>query len=194
MVSWPSPPRSHTNPTWRSRPLSNARSAAHRALTGAPRLDRPRRWRRRGASAGIGRETRGDKRGAIASFEQVVEFDPVHEEAYAHLMRLAAAEGERHIALRWYGRLLECLPMSGRDLTCAPGPVVQGHRRDVTGSWERIGHERNRAVRHSAGWVSTSPRQTPSHRCRRPSCSAGTIPSPSSRNRWRVSPCRSPPA
>ena len=58
---------------------------------------------------GIDRESRGDHRGAIASFERLVGIDPVHEEAYARLMRLAAAEGERHVAVRWYGRLVESL-------------------------------------------------------------------------------------
>jgi DNA-binding SARP family transcriptional activator len=58
---------------------------------------------------GIDREARGDHRGAIASFERVVEIDSVHEEAYARLMRLAAADGERHVAVRWYGRLVENL-------------------------------------------------------------------------------------
>ncbi len=58
---------------------------------------------------GIDREARGDRRGAIASFERLVEIDPVHEEAYARLMRLAAVQGERHVAVRWYGRLVESL-------------------------------------------------------------------------------------
>ena len=58
---------------------------------------------------GIEREARGDHRGAIASFERLVGIDPVHEEAYARLMRLAASEGERHVAVRWYGRLVESL-------------------------------------------------------------------------------------
>ena len=58
---------------------------------------------------GIDRESRGDHRGAIASFERLVGIDPVHEEAYARLMRLAASEGERHVAVRWYGRLVESL-------------------------------------------------------------------------------------
>src|SRR5262245_49198991 len=58
---------------------------------------------------GIDRESRGDRRGAVASFERLVGIDPVHEEAYAHLMRLAASEGQRHVAVRWYGRLVESL-------------------------------------------------------------------------------------
>jgi DNA-binding SARP family transcriptional activator len=58
---------------------------------------------------GIDREARGDRRGAVASFERVVGIDPVHEEAYARLMRLAASDGQRHIAVRWYGRMVENL-------------------------------------------------------------------------------------
>jgi DNA-binding SARP family transcriptional activator len=58
---------------------------------------------------GIHRESRGDHRGATASFERLVEIDPVHEEAYARLMRLAAWEGQRHVAVRWYGRLVASL-------------------------------------------------------------------------------------
>ena len=58
---------------------------------------------------GIDRESRGDRRGAVASFERLVGIDPVHEEAYARLMRLAASEGQRHVAVRWYGRLVESL-------------------------------------------------------------------------------------
>ncbi|HEY7273725.1 MAG TPA: BTAD domain-containing putative transcriptional regulator [Actinoplanes sp.] len=55
---------------------------------------------------GTDREARGDPRGAIASFEQLIGADPVHEEAYGQLMRLAASHGERHRAVRWYGRLV----------------------------------------------------------------------------------------
>ena len=58
---------------------------------------------------GIDREQGGDHRGAIASLERLVGIDPVHEEAYAHLMRLAAVEGERHVAVRWYGHLVKSL-------------------------------------------------------------------------------------
>lgn len=58
---------------------------------------------------GVDRESRGDLRGAAESLERLVGVDPVHEEAYAHLMRLAAWEGHRHVAVRWYGRLVENL-------------------------------------------------------------------------------------
>ena len=58
---------------------------------------------------GVDRESRGDHRGAIASFERLVGIDPVHEEGYARLMRLAAREGQRHVAVRWYGRIVGTL-------------------------------------------------------------------------------------
>jgi DNA-binding SARP family transcriptional activator len=58
---------------------------------------------------GVARESRGDNRGAIASLERLIGIDPVHEEAYARLMRLAAADSHRHVALRWYNRLTESL-------------------------------------------------------------------------------------
>jgi DNA-binding SARP family transcriptional activator/class 3 adenylate cyclase len=58
---------------------------------------------------GVARESRGDTRGAIASFERLVGIDPVHEEAHARLMRLVVAHGHRHVALRWYNRLTESL-------------------------------------------------------------------------------------
>lgn len=54
-------------------------------------------------------ESRGDQRGAIASFERLVGIDPVHEQAYAGLIRLAARAGQRPAAVRWYGRLVENL-------------------------------------------------------------------------------------
>ena len=58
---------------------------------------------------GTDRESRGDRHGAVASFERLIGIDPVHEEAHARLMRLAASEGQRHAAVRWYGRIVESL-------------------------------------------------------------------------------------
>ncbi|HKD99197.1 MAG TPA: AAA family ATPase [Micromonosporaceae bacterium] len=58
---------------------------------------------------GVERAERGDSRGASASFEYLLTIDPLHEEAHAHLMRLAALNGQRHVAVRWYGRLVEQL-------------------------------------------------------------------------------------
>ena len=39
----------------------------------------------------------------------MIEVDPLYEEAYARLIRLEAAQGFRHVALRWYDRLATCL-------------------------------------------------------------------------------------
>jgi len=55
------------------------------------------------------REASGDLRGAESSLERLVSIDPLHEAAHARLMRLAAEAGDRHLALRWYGRLVEGL-------------------------------------------------------------------------------------
>ncbi|HKA51503.1 MAG TPA: AAA family ATPase, partial [Candidatus Dormibacteraeota bacterium] len=55
------------------------------------------------------REVNDNVRGAISSLERLVAIDPLHEAAHARLMRLAAQAGDRHLALRWYGRLVEGL-------------------------------------------------------------------------------------
>ncbi|MDY7085356.1 MAG: AAA family ATPase, partial [Actinomycetota bacterium] len=49
------------------------------------------------------------ERGGRADLERVVELDPLREDAYAGLMRLEAAQGHRHLAVRWYDRLAETL-------------------------------------------------------------------------------------
>ncbi|HEX2357749.1 MAG TPA: AAA family ATPase, partial [Micromonosporaceae bacterium] len=77
---------------------------------------------------GIERESRGDRRGAVASFERLVGIDPVHEEAYARLMRLAALEGRRHVAVRWYGRLVESLR---EELGVAPNDELRRLYADI---------------------------------------------------------------
>jgi DNA-binding SARP family transcriptional activator len=55
------------------------------------------------------RAGRDDPAAAVAALERLVALDPLNEEAYARLMRLAAAAGARHVALRWYDRLTEVL-------------------------------------------------------------------------------------
>ncbi|GAA0626702.1 hypothetical protein GCM10009547_32770 [Sporichthya brevicatena] len=50
-------------------------------------------------------------------WEAVVEADPADEEAYRELMRAALAAGNRHAALRWYGRLRAAL---ARELGLRP--------------------------------------------------------------------------
>ncbi len=77
---------------------------------------------------GIERESRGDHRGAVASFERLVGIDSVNEEAYARLMRLAALEGQRHVAVRWYGRLVESLR---EELGVAPNDELRRLYADI---------------------------------------------------------------
>jgi hypothetical protein len=55
------------------------------------------------------RADREDPAAAVAALERLVALDPLNEEAYARLMRLTAAAGARHVALRWYDRLTEAL-------------------------------------------------------------------------------------
>ena len=55
------------------------------------------------------RQANDDVRGAVSSLERLVGIDPLHEAAHARLMRLTAEAGDRHVALRWYGRLVEAL-------------------------------------------------------------------------------------
>jgi DNA-binding SARP family transcriptional activator/tetratricopeptide (TPR) repeat protein len=55
------------------------------------------------------REAHGDLPGAVLSLERLVGMEPLHEEAYGRLIRLTATAGDRHVALRWYARLIEVL-------------------------------------------------------------------------------------
>lgn len=55
---------------------------------------------------------------ASAAWERVVELDPCDEHAYRELMRQALAAGNRHAALRWYGRMRTALE---RELALRPG-------------------------------------------------------------------------
>ena len=71
------------------------------------------------------REARGDRRGATDSLQRLVEIDPLHEEAYTRLIRLA---GPRHLALRWYNQLADRL----RDeLGVEPSAALQRLRDDL---------------------------------------------------------------
>ncbi|MCM4075942.1 BTAD domain-containing putative transcriptional regulator [Paractinoplanes hotanensis] len=51
------------------------------------------------------RSAHGEPHEAEAHLLRLVGLDPLHEEAYARLMRLEIARGRRHVALRWYDRL-----------------------------------------------------------------------------------------
>jgi DNA-binding SARP family transcriptional activator len=65
-------------------------------------------------------EERGDLGGAVRAFERLVSCEPAHEEAHTTLMRLYAAAGQRHRALRQY-RLLEKALI--RELDAQPDPA-----------------------------------------------------------------------
>ncbi|XVU21527.1 ATP-binding protein [Actinoplanes sp. CA-054009] len=73
-----------------------------------------------------GLRSRGDRRGAVAALERLVDIDPLREEAYERLIALE----ERHRALRWYARIESLL----RDeLGVAPGPGLdRAHRTLLT--------------------------------------------------------------
>ncbi|MGE5827393.1 MAG: BTAD domain-containing putative transcriptional regulator, partial [Micromonosporaceae bacterium] len=73
-------------------------------------------------------EVRGDYRAAATAFERLVGIDPVDEEAYARLMHLASLDGQRHVAVRWYGRLVESLR---EELGVAPTDDLQRLYADV---------------------------------------------------------------
>jgi DNA-binding SARP family transcriptional activator len=77
---------------------------------------------------GVERAGRGDNRGAFASFEHLLTIDPLHEEAHAHLMRLAVRDGQRHVAVRWYGRLVEHLR---EEMGVAPNADLQRLYADI---------------------------------------------------------------
>ena len=90
------------------------------------------------------RERLGDGRGAVQAFERLVAVDPFHEEAYCGLLRLNAAEGHRHLALRWYRQLEDRLredwgtePGAGirrlRDAVIADDGAATGPRTSLTG-------------------------------------------------------------
>ncbi|WP_250030940.1 AAA family ATPase [Paractinoplanes maris] len=68
---------------------------------------------------------------AEADLVRLVALDPLHEEAYARLMRLEAARGHRHLALRWYDRLAAQLRA---DLGVDPRDDLQQLHRTLTAS------------------------------------------------------------
>jgi len=67
-------------------------------------------------------------------WDRLVELEPSDEPAYRELIQAALADGNRHAAIRWYGRLRTNLQ---RDLGLPPGPESQAlYRRCVAG----LGH------------------------------------------------------
>jgi DNA-binding SARP family transcriptional activator len=77
---------------------------------------------------GSERESSGDRPGAVSSYERLVGIDPVHEDAHARLMRLAASDGQRHVAVRWFGRLVQSLR---EELDVAPNDEVRRLYADI---------------------------------------------------------------
>jgi DNA-binding SARP family transcriptional activator/predicted ATPase len=73
-------------------------------------------------------ESRGENEKAASSFQQVIEHDPVCEEAYAGLMRLNALNGQRSVALAQYD---SCRRLLQKELGVEPSP-------DTSALYERI--------------------------------------------------------
>ena len=107
------------------------RRSAHRGPLRAVGRGAPRELRRELAEAlvdvGRERERLEDGRGAVQAFERLVAVDPFHEEAYCGLLRINAAEGHRHLALRWYQQLEDRLR---EDRGTEPGAGIR-RRRDA---------------------------------------------------------------
>jgi DNA-binding SARP family transcriptional activator len=59
---------------------------------------------------------------AIAAAQRLIQIDPLHEPAYAQLMRIHLAEGDRNSALRVYQM---CVAALRRELGAVPGPPIQ---------------------------------------------------------------------
>ena len=66
------------------------------------------------------REEAGEVAAAIDLLRRAVALEPAHEAAHRALMRLYAATGRRHEALRQYRQLVEAL---GRELEAEPEPA-----------------------------------------------------------------------
>lgn len=64
-----------------------------------------------------------------ANWERLMQVDPTDEAACRELMRAAIAEGQRHVAIRWYEQLRIALV---RELGARPGPETQRLYDDCT--------------------------------------------------------------
>ncbi|CAN5588627.1 BTAD domain-containing putative transcriptional regulator [soil metagenome] len=73
-------------------------------------------------------EQHGEISAAQSLLQQVLEHEPVHEDAHAGLIRLYARAGQRHQALRQYDHLTEALQ---RDLDAQPSAASQRLYRDI---------------------------------------------------------------
>jgi predicted ATPase/DNA-binding SARP family transcriptional activator/DNA-binding CsgD family transcriptional regulator len=67
-------------------------------------------------------EARGDLQPAIVTLNRLVAAEPAHEPAHVGLMRLYAASGQRHLAMRQYRHLAEAVR---RELDTDPEPASQ---------------------------------------------------------------------
>ncbi|WP_250005343.1 AAA family ATPase [Actinoplanes sp. M2I2] len=77
------------------------------------------------------RSTRAEPPQAEADLVRLIALDPLHEDAYAGLIRLESARGRRHLALRWYDRLAVRLR---EDLGVEPRADLQQVRRTLLAS------------------------------------------------------------
>ncbi|HET6481208.1 MAG TPA: AAA family ATPase, partial [Actinoplanes sp.] len=75
--------------------------------------------------------TGSDPRTAEQDLVRLVALDPLHEEAYARLMRLEVDRGRRHLALRWYDRLAGVLRS---EIGVEPREDLQRLHRDLAAS------------------------------------------------------------
>jgi len=73
-------------------------------------------------------ELRGDVDGAIAGLEQLLQADPLQEDAHRSLMRVYAQSGDRQKALRQYRRCREIL---SRELAVDPSEETEALRREI---------------------------------------------------------------
>ena len=101
------------------------------------------------------RERRGDWRGAVHVFERLAAVDPLHEDAYCGLLRIHAAQGQRHLALRWYRQLEDRLR---EEWGTAPGAGVRRLRDAIVADDEGGDETENESDGRAALGAETGPR------------------------------------
>ncbi len=100
------------------------------------------------------RQERGEPAAAVFALRRVVANEPAHEEAHVALMRLHAAAGRRHLALRQYQHLRDGLR---RELDADPSPEsVRLHQEILAGRMA------------PATVIKTGPERSPAAEARRP--------------------------
>lgn len=99
-----------------------------------------------------------DPQQAERDLVRLIALDPLHEEAYARLMRLEAAQGHRHVALRWYDRLAALLRT---ELGVEPRADLQRLHRALTANPRGLSEadEHDRASQPASRQTSTPPPQ-----------------------------------